>query len=67
MVIDNYRFTKKLHWFYIIADLHFNKFLISEIPRDTSWSQSASFDALCVQSGSLVWSVGRVTEKGKVT
>jgi hypothetical protein len=37
-------------------------------PKGTSLEQSASFEILCVQIGSVVWSVGLVTKqkKGKV-
>jgi hypothetical protein len=43
-------------------------FFIDETPKGTSLEQSASFDASCVQIGSVVLSVGLVTKqkKGKV-
>jgi hypothetical protein len=37
------------------------KIFIDEIPTGPSLGQSASFDASCVQIGSVVWSVGPVT------
>jgi hypothetical protein len=37
------------------------KFFIDETPTGPSLGQSASFDASCVQFGSVVWSVGPVT------
>jgi hypothetical protein len=41
-------------------------FFIDKTPKSTSLGQAASFDALCVQIVSEVWSVRRVTKKGKV-
>jgi hypothetical protein len=35
-------------------------------PKGTFLEQSASFEISCVQIGSVVWSVGLVTKKGKV-
>jgi hypothetical protein len=37
------------------------KISIDETPTGPSLGQSASFDASCVQFGSVVWSVGPVT------
>jgi hypothetical protein len=37
------------------------KIFIDETPTNPSLGQSASFDASCVQIGSVVWSVGPVT------
>jgi hypothetical protein len=37
------------------------KNFIDETPTGSSLGQSASFDASCVQFGSVVWSVGPVT------
>jgi hypothetical protein len=45
-----------------------NFFLSMRPPKGTSLEQSASFEILCVQIGSVVWSVRLVKEqkKGKV-
>jgi hypothetical protein len=67
-VIRLFRFACKMP-FEIFGEGIFpvKKFFIDETPKGTSLGQSASFEASCVQIGSVVWSVGRVTKKkGKV-
>jgi hypothetical protein len=43
--------------------LPLKKSFIDETPKGTSLGQSAWFEALCVQIGSVVWSVGRQKKK----
>jgi hypothetical protein len=61
-VIRLFRFARKMP-FEIFGEGIFpvKKNFIDETPTGPSLGQSASFDASCVQFGSVVWSVGPVT------